>query len=190
MHIILLDNYDSFTYNLYHLLSEFTTSITVVRNDEVGIDDITRMQPEFICLSPGPKDPAHAGVCKEVVEFFAGKTPILGVCLGMQCINEVYGGKTVHAPEPVHGKTSDVYHDGSGMYKGIPSPHKAARYHSLRVKIESGDLIPTAHTDDRIVMALRHKTLPVFGVQYHPESFLSEYGKELLANIFGMSFHG
>jgi para-aminobenzoate synthetase component II len=189
MRIFLLDNYDSFTYNLYHLLSQFSDDIRVARNDEISVAEIVDIRPEFICISPGPKDPVHAGISKDVVTHFATRIPVFGVCLGMQAINEVYGGETLHAPFPVHGKTSEIYHDGTGIFHGIPSPFSAARYHSLRSKIHSPELVPLAYTHDGVVMALQHRSLPVYGVQYHPESFLSEYGSALVANILNSAHH-
>ncbi|WP_245735323.1 anthranilate synthase component II [Thermodesulforhabdus norvegica] len=183
---VMIDNYDSFTYNLVQLLGSCGADVIVFRHDETTVKDIDAIKPDAICISPGPRDPAHAGISAEVVRTFAGKLPILGVCLGMQVINEVYGGKTVHAPLPVHGKTSMIKHTGRDIFSGIPSPFKAARYHSLCIKRCSDELVEMAWSDDGVVMAVKHKDLPVFGVQFHPESFMTEFGKEIILNFINL----
>ena len=183
MKIILIDNYDSFTFNLFQLISGLGVEVEVYRNDHIDLGQIRFMLPDAIVLSPGPKDPASSGICPEVVRELGGEYPLLGVCLGMQVINEIYGGKTVKAPCPVHGKTEAIRHNDSPIFKGIPSPFKVARYHSLICKVLSDDLEIIARTDDNIPMALRHKTNMTVGVQFHPESFLSDYGSELLSNF-------
>lgn len=183
MRMLLLDNYDSFTHNLAHLFREFGPEVTVRRNDETGVDEIESLDPDWICISPGPGEPSGAGISGEVVARFGASKPVLGVCLGMQVINEVFGGSTVRAPVPVHGKRAPVHHDGEGIFSGLPTPFMAARYHSLRIEIRSGELIAVAHCDDGVIMGIRHAWLPVHGVQFHPESFLGEHGLELAANF-------
>ncbi len=185
--LLIIDNYDSFTFNLFQLFASLGVTVKVYRHDEITLKDIEkRIKPRWICISPGPKNPAHSGISKEVVEFFGSRIPILGVCLGMQVINEVFGGKTIHAPVPVHGKRDWIYHSGIGLFKGIVSPFKAARYHSLCVMPGSKSLIITAQTKDNIIMGLQHKELPIHGVQFHPESFMTEYGKEMAINFLSL----
>ncbi len=183
--IVLIDNYDSFTYNLVHYLGELGAEVEVRRNDVVTPEQVLAMSPDAIVLSPGPCDPDKAGICLNLVEKAAGTVPILGVCLGHQTIGQVFGGKVVRAPEMMHGKVSQVFHHGDRLYEDIPSPFAATRYHSL---IIGRDSVPdcleiTAETEDGIVMGLRHRQLPVHGVQVHPESIASQYGHELLANF-------
>lgn len=187
MRLIMIDNYDSFTYNLAQLLFEFNLEVLVYRHDQVTLKEIEGMKPDWLCISPGPRDPAHAGISKAVVECFGADIPILGVCLGMQVINEVFGGKTCRAPVPMHGKCSLVHHCGTEIFDGIPSPFRAARYHSLCIEPGSEFIIPLAVSDDRVIMGIRHKLWPVYGVQFHPESFMSEYGIELLANFLSLN---
>ncbi len=179
--LIIIDNYDSFTYNLVQLFSTFGIKIQVFRNDRIGIDDIP--DNSYICISPGPKSPRDAGISKAVIERFYTKVPILGVCLGMQAINEVFGGKTQRAPIPVHGKRCTVTHNNESIFKGIPSPFKAARYHSLCCSPVACPLKVLATGPDGVVMAIRHPLYPLFGVQFHPESFLSEYGEVIIRNF-------
>ncbi|MBW1975069.1 MAG: aminodeoxychorismate/anthranilate synthase component II [Deltaproteobacteria bacterium] len=181
--LIMIDNYDSFTFNLVQLFSALGVEVLVFRHDEIDTKAIEKLSPNCVCISPGPKDPQHAGISKDVVIHFGGRIPILGVCLGMQVINEVFGGKTAHAPVPVHGKTSLVRHTGQGIFKGIPSPFRAARYHSLCINRYSDCLTETAWSEDGVIMAIEHKTLPIFGVQFHPESFLTEHGTRLACNF-------
>lgn len=186
--MLMIDNYDSFTHNLVQLFYEFDLEVLVFRNDRVTLATIERLHPDWICISPGPKDPGHAGISKAVIRHFAASVPILGVCLGMQAINEVFGGVTIRAPEPVHGKRSRIDHIGCGVFSGLPSPFWVARYHSLQIDLRSSHLLPLAHAGDGVVMAIQHKHWPLCGVQFHPESFLSEYGYELAANF--LAFHG
>ncbi len=184
--ILLIDNYDSFTYNLLHYLSELGREVDVVRNDALTVEMIAKqIQPQAIVISPGPGTPDESGICLEVIEKLSGKIPILGVCLGHQAIGQVYGGKVIRAPKPMHGKISAVTHTGKGVFKGLPSPFNATRYHSLIVERESlpDCLEITATTQDGLIMGLQHKTLNVHGVQFHPESIASEHGHALLRNF-------
>jgi len=183
--ILMLDNYDSFTYNLVQYFGELGADMKVVLNDEMTVDQIAALKPEKIVISPGPCAPAQAGVSLEVIKAFAGKLPILGVCLGHQAIGEAFGGNVVHAKELMHGKTSPVTHTGAGVFRGLPSPFIATRYHSLAVERE---MLPdclevTAWTADGEIMGMRHKTLDVEGVQFHPESILTEHGHAMLKNF-------
>jgi len=186
MRLIMIDNYDSFTYNLVQLFYEFDLEILVYRHDAIAIEGIEDLKPDWICISPGPKDPAHAGISKAVVRRFGPRTPILGVCLGMQAINEAFGGRTIKAPVPMHGKQSHVHHSGLGIFDGIPSPFPAARYHSLCVDMSSPTLISLAHAEDGVTMAIQHRSWPICGVQFHPESFLTAYGCELVDNFLAL----
>jgi anthranilate synthase component 2 len=183
--ILLIDNYDSFTYNLYQYLCELGADVRVERNDAVGLEDIEEMAPERIVLSPGPCTPAEAGVCVDVVRRFGPHIPLLGVCLGHQCIGEAYGAVVAGAGEIVHGKTSPITHDGRGVFTGVPSPFEAIRYHSLAIVPETvpAELEVTAGTPGGIIMGVRHRTHPVEGIQFHPESIMTLEGKRLLANF-------
>lgn len=182
--ILIIDNYDSFTYNLVQYLGELGAEIHVVRNDEVTLEEIREWKPERIVISPGPGDPDDGGVSNEVIREFGPTIPVLGVCLGHQCIGHVYGGVVTRAPRLMHGKTSPVYHNGSGVFNGVPSPFKATRYHSLIVEEPLPDCLQViAFTSEGEVMGLRHKEFPVVGVQFHPESILTEHGKRILANF-------
>ncbi|MCX7822743.1 MAG: aminodeoxychorismate/anthranilate synthase component II [Syntrophobacterales bacterium] len=181
--LLMIDNYDSFTFNLFQLFASLGVNIEVFRHDEITIGEIERKVPRWICISPGPKNPVQAGISKEVIGHFYTRVPILGVCLGMQAINEVFGGKTVHAPRPVHGKRDLIYHTGVGIFQGVPSPFWAARYHSLCVSPVSQELIITAWSQEGVIMGLQHCSYPLHGVQFHPESFMTEYGKELILNF-------
>jgi para-aminobenzoate synthetase component 2 len=184
--LLVVDNYDSFTYNLVQYLGELGADMRVVRNDEVTVDDIeTELRPERILISPGPGTPDAAGISLEVIERFIGKLPILGVCLGHQAIGQHFGGKVVRAPEPVHGKPVDIAHDGRTIFEDIPDNFEAGRYHSLIVDRDEwpDELEISAESPDGLVMALRHKTLPIEGVQFHPESILTQHGKKLLENF-------
>ncbi len=188
---ILIDNYDSFTYNLYHFLGELGARIEVHRNDQIGVDELLARSPQGIVLSPGPCDPDRAGICLELVERAAGKVPILGVCLGHQAIGQCFGGQVVRAAAVMHGKTSAVHHKGSGIFRDLPSPIVSTRYHSL-VLDRAGlpDCLEiTAETDDGVIMGLQHRDLPVHGVQFHPESIASEQGHALLANFLTLAGH-
>lgn len=189
MRMLMVDNYDSFTFNLVQLFYELDIEVDVFRHDQITLDGIARRNPDWLCISPGPKGPAQAGISKAVVERFAGKIPLLGVCLGMQVINEVYGGVTRKAPVPMHGKRSMVHHSAEGVLAGIPSPFVVARYHSLCVDIRSNDLLAVGVAEDGVVMAVRHPHLPVYGVQFHPESFMSDYGLEIAQNFLAVHAH-
>jgi anthranilate synthase component 2 len=186
MRLAMIDNYDSFTYNLVQLFYEFGIEVQVYRNDEVTVEGIRRLDPSWICISPGPKDPAHAGISKAVIEHLGLTVPILGVCLGMQAINEVFDGKTLKAPFPVHGKTCLVHHQGDSIFRGLPSPFSVARYHSLCVEIRSENIVPLAFAPEGVCMGIRHRSRPIFGVQFHPESFMTEYGMELVQNFLSV----
>jgi anthranilate synthase/aminodeoxychorismate synthase-like glutamine amidotransferase len=190
--ILLIDNYDSFTYNLFQYLSELGAEMKVARNDKITLDEIERLQPERIVVSPGPGTPRQAGISVEAVRRFGARLPVLGVCLGHQCIGEAYGGIVDHAGEIKHGKSSLVHHDGKGVFSGLPDPFPAIRYHSLAVRPESVPdcLEVTARTDNGIIMGLRHKEHPVEGVQFHPESIMTQVGKDLLKNFLEMDYTG
>jgi anthranilate synthase/aminodeoxychorismate synthase-like glutamine amidotransferase len=181
----MLDNYDSFTYNLVQYLGELGQVIRVYRNDQITVDEIETLAPARIVISPGPCSPAEAGISNEIITRFSGKTPLLGVCLGHQCIGHVFGGEVVRAPRLMHGKTSMIHHDGKGLFVGLPNPFEATRYHSLIVRKETlpSCLEITAETDQGEIMGLRHKEFQVEGVQFHPESILTQSGKELLRNF-------
>ena len=183
--ILLIDNYDSFTYNLYQYMLELGADVLVVRNDEVTIDEIVDLSPEKIVVSPGPRTPDQAGISNDIIRYFGEKLPVLGVCLGHQGIGQTYGGVVDSAGEIMHGKTSMVHHDGKGVFKGLPNPFEAIRYHSLAVNRDNlpSVLEVTAWTDKGIIMGLRHKTLPVEGTQFHPESIMTEIGHDLLRNF-------
>ena len=183
MNVLIIDNYDSFTYNLYQAFAVMVDEVFVYRNDRISIEEIRTLQPDKIVISPGPKTPQESGISKSVVETFGSKVPILGVCLGMQVINEVFGGETPRAPLPVHGKRSKVFHDGSEIFSGVPSPFSVARYHSLQCLVRSRDIVVTAEADDGVVMALQHYNKPLYGVQFHPESFLTEHGQTIIKNF-------
>ena len=187
--LLVIDNYDSFTYNLVQYLGELGQQVRVVRNNEVSVDDVEHMCPEAIVISPGPCTPNEAGISLEVISRLAGKIPILGVCLGHQAIGQAFGGKVIRAKEVVHGKTSRVFHDDKGLFSGLPNPFEATRYHSLIVERSSlpDCLEITAKTWDEEIMGLRHKTMPVEGVQFHPESFLTKVGKDLLRNFLRLA---
>jgi len=183
--ILLLDNYDSFTYNLLHYLGELGRDVVVKRNDAVSVAEIMAGKPEGIVISPGPGTPEESGICLALVKEASGKIPLLGVCLGHQAIGQAFGGRVVRAPAPMHGKVSAVRHKGKGLFTGLPDPFNATRYHSLIVEKSSlpESLITTAETDDGIIMGLQHKRHNVHGVQFHPESIASEHGHALLRNF-------
>ncbi len=187
--LILIDNYDSFTYNLVHFLGELGAECEVIRNDKISADDVLKKKPEAIVLSPGPCTPNEAGVCLELVTKAAGKVPLLGVCLGHQAIGQAYGGKVIRAPEPLHGKLSTIRHTNEGVFKDLPKTFQVTRYHSLVVDRDSlpAELEVTAETEDGIIMGLQHKQHPVHGVQFHPESIASECGHALLANFLSLA---
>jgi len=183
--LLMIDNYDSFTYNIVQYFGELGEEVRTVRNDEVTIQDIADMKLDRICISPGPKAPRDAGVSVEVIQQFGGKLPILGVCLGHQAIGEAFGGKIIRAKQVMHGKTSQIAHTGVGVFKDIPSPFTVIRYHSLAIERASlpDCLEVTAWTDDGEIMGVRHKEFDIEGVQFHPESILSEHGHKLLKNF-------
>ena len=186
--ILLIDNYDSFTYNLYQYLCELGADVTVKRNDKITADDVEAMSPAGIVVSPGPCTPNKAGISNEVILRHGPSIPTLGVCLGHQCVGQAYGGKVGRAGEIMHGKTSMIHHDGQGVFHGLPNPFEAIRYHSLAVYPDSlpDSLEVSAWTDNGIVMGLRHKEHPVEGVQFHPESIMTAVGKDLLRNYLDM----
>ncbi len=182
--ILLIDNYDSFVYTLAGYVKTLNHTVEVKRNDAVSVDEVKSLSPTAIILSPGPCTPHEAGICIDLVRDLGAFIPILGVCLGHQAIGEAYGGQTVKAPKPIHGKTSSIMHDRSVLFRNIPNPFEAARYHSLMTDLgESPPLHVTARTDDDVIMAMQHESQPVFGVQFHPESILSQHGMDVLANF-------
>lgn len=183
--ILMIDNYDSFTYNIVQYLGELGEELVVRRNDEITIQQIEELDPSYLVISPGPCTPNEAGISLEAIRYFAGKIPILGVCLGHQSIAQVFGGEVVRAEKLMHGKTSTIFHEEQGMFQGLPSPIEVTRYHSLIVKNDQipDELMVTAWTAENEIMAIKHKTLPVEGVQFHPESIMSQFGKEMLRNF-------
>lgn len=183
--ILLIDNYDSFTFNLVQFLGDLGAACEVWRNDALSVEEVMARRPEAIVLSPGPCTPNEAGICLDVIQAAAGKIPLFGVCLGHQAIGQAFGGHVIRAPVPMHGKVSPVTHGNSDIFEGLPSPFKATRYHSLIVERETLPevLVPTAFTEDGLIMGLRHRSLPVFGVQFHPESIASEHGHKILSNF-------
>ena len=192
--ILLIDNYDSFTFNLYHVLGDVgaqcgTFDCEVWRNDKLSVADALAMQPEAIILSPGPCTPAEAGICLDLIAAAAGTIPLFGVCLGHQAIGQAFGGKVVRAPELMHGKVSAISHVGTDILCGLPSPFRATRYHSLIVERDGlpDTLVPTAWTADGLIMAMHHRSLPIYGVQFHPESIASEHGHAVLANFLAIA---
>jgi anthranilate synthase component 2 len=187
--LILIDNYDSFTYNLVHFLGELGAACEVIRNDKISAADVIKKKPKAIVLSPGPCTPNEAGICLDLIAKAGGKIPLLGVCLGHQAIGQVYGGKVIRAPEPLHGKLSTIRHTAKGVFKGLPERFQVTRYHSLIVERKSlPDVLEvTAETPDGIIMGLQHKQHPVHGVQFHPESIASEQGHALLANFLTLA---
>ncbi|OGW92399.1 MAG: anthranilate/aminodeoxychorismate synthase component II [Omnitrophica bacterium RIFCSPHIGHO2_02_FULL_63_14] len=187
--ILMIDNYDSFTYNLVQYLGEMGQELKVVRNDQIDVKGIEKLKPSRIVISPGPGSPKDAGVSNEVIRRLGPRIPILGVCLGHQCIGEVFGGKVVGAKRLMHGKTSLIFHDRKGIFQGIDNPFTATRYHSLLVERRSfpKELIITAETSQKEIMGLRHKRHPIYGVQFHPESILSQSGKEILRNFLDLT---
>jgi anthranilate synthase component 2 len=187
--IFLIDNYDSFTFNLYHYLGELGSEVVVRRNDKLSAEDVIEADPDSIVLSPGPCTPNEAGICLDLIEKASAAIPILGVCLGHQAIGQAFGAAVVRAPVPVHGKLSEVTHQGSGVFRGINGPFKATRYHSLVVDRASmpTDLSVTAESDDHLVMGLAHGSRPVHGVQFHPESIASEHGHLILKNFLDIA---
>lgn len=187
--IVLIDNYDSFTFNLVHYFGELGADVVVHRNDKVTSEAVVAADPDAIVLSPGPCTPKEAGICLDLIGKAAPTIPILGVCLGHQAIGDAFGGKVVRAPSPVHGKLAEIRHEGRGIFRGINAPFRATRYHSLVVERDTmpGELAVTADTDDGLVMGLAHKSLPVHGVQFHPESIASEHGHLMLKNFLDLA---
>jgi anthranilate synthase/aminodeoxychorismate synthase-like glutamine amidotransferase len=187
--ILLIDNYDSFTWNLVHYLGQLGATVEVVRNDQLTVDEAMAKRPKAIVLSPGPCDPDKAGICLELVRRAGEQTPILGVCLGHQTIGQVYGGRVVRAPAPMHGKVSLIRHQGTGIFEKLPTPFKATRYHSLTVDRSSlpNSLTITAESDDGVIMGVAHREHPVHGVQFHPESIATEHGHALLRNFLTLA---
>lgn len=183
--LVMIDNYDSFTFNLVQYFGELGADVRVFRNDETTIEEIEKLNPDHICISPGPCSPDQAGISIDVIRHFAGKVPILGVCLGHQAIGEAFGGKIVLAKRVMHGKVDTIRNDGKGVYEGLPEKLQVVRYHSLAIERATlpADLVVTAETEDGEIMGVRHRTMPVEGVQYHPESVSSEYGHEQLKNF-------
>ncbi|HEY1721903.1 MAG TPA: aminodeoxychorismate/anthranilate synthase component II [Magnetospirillaceae bacterium] len=188
---LLIDNYDSFVYNLRHYLGEMGAEVKVVRNDAITVDEALALNPDGIVISPGPCDPDKAGICLDLIHKAAGKVPVFGVCLGHQAIGQAFQGRVVRAPVPMHGKVSDIHHNGAGIFAGLPSPFRATRYHSLIVDRPS--LPPsfevTAWTDDGLIMGMAHRDLTVHGVQFHPESIASQHGHRLLRNFLDLAKH-
>jgi len=183
--ILLIDNYDSFTYNLFQYISELGETVEVVRNDKITLDKISEMDPEKIVISPGPSIPDNAGLSVEIVREYGSKLPILGVCLGHQCIGRAYGGVVATANEIFHGKISKIFHDGTGLFTDIPNPFNAVRYHSLAITPDTlpDIFIANAWTGNKIIMGIKHKELDIHGIQFHPESVVTEHGKQILANF-------
>jgi len=187
--IVLIDNYDSFTFNLFHYLGGLGADVAVFRNDKISADDVVASEPDAIVLSPGPCTPNEAGICLELIEKASPKIPLLGVCLGHQAIGQAFGGKVVRAPVQVHGKLSEIRSNGTGVFRGINAPFQATRYHSLIVERASlpGEFSVTAETDDRLIMGMSHASLPTHGVQFHPESIASEHGHLILKNFLDLA---
>ena len=185
--LLVIDNYDSFTYNLVQMFRQYPLTIHVHRSDKINLKQVVDLVPDYLLISPGPKDPVHAGISMPLIAAWYTRIPILGVCLGMQCINEVFSGRTIRSPEPLHGKTSWIFHDGRALFQGLPSPFNAARYHSLAVAPHpdalKGEMTITARTKDQIIMGISHHDYPLHGVQFHPESFLTNYGFQLIENF-------
>lgn len=181
--ILLIDNYDSFTYNLYQLVARLGYDVTVVKHDHITVDEVGQMSPSHIIISPGPKTPRDSGISMDVIRAFYKTTPILGVCLGHQCIGEVFGSHTISATRVVHGKKDQIFHTQTGLFAGIPSPFFAARYHSLMVDSLPNDFSLIAWSNDKTIMAMQHNTYLTFGVQFHPESFMTEHGETLMRNF-------
>jgi len=186
--LLIIDNYDSFTFNLVHYVQELGAPTHVIRNDDLSAAEALALNPAGVLISPGPCDPDKAGICLELIRTAPEALPIFGVCLGFQSIGQVFGGAVVPAKQIMHGKTSEIFHDGTGVFKGLPSPYIATRYHSLAVELPDGaDLLANAHTADGEIMGLQHKTRPISGVQFHPESIASEHGHALISNFLSQA---
>jgi anthranilate synthase component II len=181
--LLVIDNYDSFTFNLIQMFRIYQLDISLFRADALSVEDALRVRPDYVLVSPGPKSPSAAGISTELIRRCLGEFPVLGVCLGMQCMNEAFGGTTVHAPLPMHGKTSAVHHDGTGLFDGVPQSFMVARYHSLAITDISESLRVNARSADGVPMAVQHVHHPLFGVQFHPESFLTQLGFTLVENF-------
>ena len=181
--LLVIDNYDSFTFNLVQMFRSYDLDISVFRADALSVEDVLQRRPDYVLVSPGPKSPRDAGISTELIRRCQGEFPILGVCLGMQAMNEAFGGTTIHAPVPMHGKTSAVQHDGVGLFERVPQPLTVARYHSLAITAISDSLRVTARSADGVPMAVQHVRHPLFGVQFHPESFLTQHGFTLVENF-------
>lgn len=185
--LIVIDNYDSFTYNLVQMFMRYPLDIRVYRSDKIPLEAVVALCPDYVLISPGPRDPAYTGVSMPLIRALFRHVPILGVCLGMQCINEVFGGKTIRSDVPMHGKTSLISHENGGIFENIPSPFVGARYHSLQIVPNcSSDLAITARTQDGTIMGIAHIEFPLHGVQFHPESFLTEYGHRMIENFLSL----
>jgi anthranilate synthase component II len=182
--LLVIDNYDSFTYNLVQMFMAHDLDIQVHRCDRITLEKANSLAPDYLVISPGPGNPSQSGISRMLIKGFFRKVPVLGVCLGMQCINEVFGGKTVRAPLPVHGKTSRVAHDNSRIFRGVPSPFMVARYHSLMIEpSDNSPLVKTSVTDDGLIMGISHPHFPLHGIQFHPESFMTEHGDLIIKNF-------
>lgn len=181
--LVVIDNYDSFTFNIVQMFRNYDLDISVFRADTLSVEDVAHQRPDYVLVSPGPRSPSAAGISTELIRRCHGDFPILGVCLGMQCMNEAFGGTTVHAPVPMHGKTSAVHHDGAGLFERVPQPLTVARYHSLAITGISENLRVNARAADGVPMAVQHVRHPLFGVQFHPESFLTQHGFMLVENF-------
>jgi anthranilate synthase component 2 len=181
--LLVIDNYDSFTFNLVQMFRSYDLDISVFRADALSVEEVAQQRPDYVLVSPGPKSPSAAGISTELIRRCQGQFPMLGVCLGMQCMNEAFGGCTVHAPVPMHGKTSVVHHDGTGLFEGVPQALTVARYHSLAIAGTPEQLRVNARSADGVPMAVQHVRHPLFGVQFHPESFLTQHGFALVENF-------
>ncbi|MBE3592775.1 MAG: aminodeoxychorismate/anthranilate synthase component II [Thermoanaerobacter sp.] len=189
--ILIIDNYDSFTYNLYQYVGEMKDEVMVVRNDEITVEEVAKLNPNKIILSPGPGRPENAGICVDVIKSLGDKIPILGICLGHQAIGYAYGAKIAKADKIMHGKTSLIFHNGRGIFRNIKNPIKGMRYHSLVIDRNTlpEELEITAQTEEGVIMGVRHRKYPVYGLQFHPESILTEQGKEILRNFLEVGYH-
>jgi anthranilate synthase/aminodeoxychorismate synthase-like glutamine amidotransferase len=186
--ILLIDNYDSFTYNLYQQVTMLGHDVKVVAHDAITVQEVARLAPEKIIISPGPRTPDHSGVCLDVIAEFHKTVPILGVCLGHQCIGQLFGSKIIHAPQVVHGKTSLIRHANAGIFKGLPDHLPVARYHSLVVDVIPDGFMRTAWTEDDVIMGMQHQRYPLHGIQFHPESFMTKHGSQLMRNFLNETY--